>query len=125
MKIFTTAPMFMALVGLSGGPVHASPADAKTSRVTAPLDPIVQQGVAWLVKAQHPNGGWGAGSHANQQLRDPHQVVTDPATTAFVAMALARTGSTPEAGPHQAALKRATLYLVAVVEAAQEAGPRI
>jgi hypothetical protein len=52
-------------------------------------------------------------------------VVTDPATTAFVAMALVRTGSTPESGPHRDVLRRATLYLVEVVERAPEEGPRI
>ena len=48
----------------------------------------VEKGLAWLVAAQHENGGWGAGSHSNQALRDPHQVETDPATTAFAAMVL-------------------------------------
>jgi hypothetical protein len=91
----------------------------------APLDPFVHKGAEWLVKAQHPSGGWGAGSHARQEVRDPHQVVTDPATTAFVAMALLRTGSTPESGIYREALKRATLYLVDTVEKAPANGPRI
>ena len=101
----------------------AAVTDAK--RAPAPLDPFVLRGVEWLVKAQHPGGGWGAGSHAHQQIRDPHQVSTDPATTAFVAMALLRTGNTPESGPHHEALKRATLYLLDAVDKAPAHGPKI
>jgi hypothetical protein len=116
----------VACVGLAGATKVTPPAKpAKVAAAVAPLDPFVARGVEWLVKAQHPDGGWGAGSHANQQLRDPHQVVTDPATTAFVALALVRAGSTPVSGPQQAALKRATEYLLKVVEGAPEAGPQI
>lgn len=138
MKLTATASVWAAFVALGAGVGGiGTAADSKATSAgrakvaaasspgTAPLDPFVQQGADWLVKAQHPNGGWGAGSHANQQLRDPHQVVTDPATTAFVAMALVRTGSTPQSGPQQGVLKRATLYLVDVVERAPEAGPQI
>src|SRR5688500_6386896 len=75
----------------------ARPATRARHGVTAEitLDPFLLRGVQWLVEAQHGNGGWGAGSHAKQHLRDPHHVATDPATTAFVAMALVRSGSTP------------------------------
>ena len=128
-----------ALVGLSlaaGGvaswmalgavpPKKVTPAKVSAGVPEAPVDPFVQRGVEWLVKAQHPDGGWGAGSHANQQLRDPGQVVTDPATTAFVALALVRAGSTPESGPYRETLNRATLYLLHVVESAPPNGPRI
>jgi squalene-hopene cyclase-like protein len=119
MKFLATVVACLAI----GGVTKVTP--PVKSVAAAPLEPFVQQGVDWLIKAQHPDGGWGAGSHANQQLRDPHQVVTDPATTAFVAMALVRSGSTPVAGPQQAALKRATLYLLDAVERAAEAGPQI
>src|SRR5258706_6861453 len=112
MKALAIVPVFIALIGFGGGvsgSVATAAAPAKVTPATAPLDPLVLQGVEWLAKAQHPDGGWGAGSHANQQLRDPHQVVTGPATTSFVAMALVRTGSTPGAGPPQVALKSAPL----------------
>jgi hypothetical protein len=105
-------------------PTGVKPKPAAITPDSEPLDPFVQRGVDWLVRAQHPDGGWGAGSHANQELRDPHQVVTDPATTAFVAMALVRAGSTPEHGPHREAVRRATIYLLDIIEQAPE-GPRI
>lgn len=56
--------------------------------------------VQWLIEAQSPNGGWGAGSHAFQNVRDPHAVQTDPATTAFAAMALLKAGGPLEKNPH-------------------------
>ena len=69
--------------------------------------------------AQHADGGWGAGSHAAQRIRDPHAVKTDPSTTAFAGLALLRAGAHPEA------VARATDYVVRAVEAAPEAGPLI
>src|SRR5688572_11156866 len=77
------------------GTVAAAPGNAGDSKaavsaapVPRPLDQFLEKAVSWLVKAQHPDGGWGGGSHANQAQRDPHAVVTDPATSAFTAMAL-------------------------------------
>ena len=97
------------------------------SQVTSPAAPpaFVQQGVMWLVKAQHESGGWGGGSHANQQIRDPHAVQTDPATTAFSALALLRAGHTPLQGEYRQAVRRALEYLLSVVEQAPEQGARI
>lgn len=85
----------------------------------------VEKGLAWLVAAQNENGGWGAGSHSNQTLRDPHQVETDPATTAFAAMAVMRAGSTPTTGRHAESLRKATMHMVTLVEKYPLAGPRI
>jgi hypothetical protein len=72
----------------------------------------------WISKAQLKDGGWGAGSHARQSVFDPHAVSSDPATTAMVAMALLRCGSTPTTGKYAAQLSLATNYLVKQVEAA-------
>lgn len=55
-----------------------------------------EKAVQWLIEAQSPNGGWGAGSHAMQNIKDPHVVQTDPATTAFAAMALLKAGGSLE-----------------------------
>ncbi len=101
------------------GTEKAIPAPATAGNATEPLGPVVQKGLDWLAKAQQPDGGWGAGSHAEQQVRDPHAVRTDPATTAFAAQALLRARAYPEWAA------RATDYLVAAVESAPEVGPLI
>ena len=85
----------------------------------------VDQGLAWLEKAQHPDGGWGAGFHHNQNVMDPHAVPADPATTSMVCMALLRTGSTLSEGPFQEALKKATDFLVKAVESSPPDGSNI
>lgn len=73
-------------------------------------------GLAWIVEAQNANGGWGAGSHSRQDVRDPHAVQTDPATTSMVAMALLRSGSTLTSGKNSVQLKKALNYLLETVE---------
>lgn len=66
-----------------------------------------QKAVLWLLEAQSPNGGWGAGSHAYQNVKDPHAVQTDPATTAFAALALLQTGGPLKSNPYQQQIKKA------------------
>src|SRR5258706_9539706 len=41
----------------------------------------IEKGLTWIVKAQHPTGGWGAGSHSRQDVMDAQPVHPDPATT--------------------------------------------
>lgn len=77
-----------------------------------------QRGLQWLVKAQAQDGGYGAGSHARQDIMDPLAVSTDPATTAMVAMALMRMGNGLEQGAYSTQLKKAVEYLLKQVEAA-------
>lgn len=91
----------------------------------AEIPDFVHKGISWLVEAQHKNGGWGGGSHANQSQLDPHSIQTDPATTAFAAMALLRTGNTPSKGDYQKTVLRATVHLLDVVESASDEGPKI
>lgn len=79
-----------------------------------------QRALNWLVSAQSQDGGYGAGAHARQDIRDPHAVATDPATTAMVGMAILRMGSTVDKGPHAAQVKKLTDYLLRHVE---QAGP--
>lgn len=81
-------------------------------RVLTSLD----RGLSWMARAQQANGGWGAGTHQRQDVMDAHAVDTDPATTAMVAMALLRTGSTIHTGPYKEQLQRALAYLLTEVE---------
>lgn len=85
-------------------------------KVVASLD----RALVWMAKAQNDDGGWGAGSHARQDIIDPHAVTADPATTSMVAMALLRTGSTLDSGPYKMQLKKATEYLLRAVEKSNE-----
>jgi hypothetical protein len=82
----------------------------------------VQQSIAhalnWIATAQNKNGGWGAGTHARQDVVDPHAVYADPATTAMVSMALLRSGHTLTAGSYSIQLQKALEYLLVAAEQA-------
>ncbi|MCH2126985.1 MAG: hypothetical protein MK165_19495 [Pirellulaceae bacterium] len=93
--------------------------------VAAPISPFAQKGIDWLVEAQHRSGGWGAGSHANQQNLDPSRVQLDPATTAFSGLTLLRAGQTATKGKYRDSLRKAANYLVETVERYHKPGPRI
>ncbi|HEY0679033.1 MAG TPA: hypothetical protein VGD17_12150 [Chitinophagaceae bacterium] len=80
------------------------------------VESSITRGMAWMAKAQASNGGWGAGSHHRQDIRDPHAVQTDPATTALVGMALLRNGNSLTDGSYSSNLKKALYYLLEVVE---------
>ncbi len=95
--------------------------DQSSSNKTA----VVDKGLAWLAEAQHESGGWGAGSHARQNIRDPHAVKTDPATTAFTACAFLRAGHSPLKGKYQHVVAKATKHLVTTVSKAPSEGPLI
>lgn len=85
----------------------------------------VDHGLNWIVEAQQPNGGWGAGSHQRQDVTNPHAVETDPATTAMVAMAMLRSGTTLSEGRFSQHLRRALNHLLEAIEASQPASPNI
>lgn len=74
------------------------------------------QGEKWLLTAQNNDGGWGAGSHANQTEMNPHAVSSDPATTAMSAMALYRCGFSIKNGEHSGKLLKALEFLLSEVE---------
>lgn len=78
----------------------------------------VRDGLSWLAEAQLPNGGYGAGSHSAQHVRDPHAVKADPATTAMVAQAFLRSGTTIKSGKYAKNLKDAIDFLLETVESA-------
>jgi hypothetical protein len=82
------------------------------------IAPFVQNGIDWLAAAQMPNGGWGAGQHSMQHIRDPHAVQIDPATTAFAAMALLRAGNTLNSGKYSSQVHQALDVLLTMIEKA-------
>ncbi len=85
----------------------------------------VKDGLTWLNKAQLPNGGYGAGTHNAQHIRDPHAVKADPATTAMVIQAFLRSGNTPTKGAYAKSLKNAIHYLLETVENSSKDSPYI
>ncbi|MEM6802328.1 MAG: hypothetical protein AAF696_13045 [Bacteroidota bacterium] len=76
----------------------------------------IQDGLTWIVKAQQENGGWGAGLHSRQEVKDPHAVKTDPATSSMVAMALLRSKSNLEEGEYSEQLSKALHFILEEVE---------
>ncbi len=79
----------------------------------------------YMISAQNQDGGFGAGSHAHQEVMDPHAVRSDPATTAMVSMALLRAGSTPTEGKFSSVLVRTTEFLLKAVEDSPEESSNI
>lgn len=90
-----------------------------------PMPAFVSKGLDWLVKAQFENGGWGAGMHARQDIKDPRSVQIDPATTAFAAMALLRAGNTLDEGLYHKNFEKALMYMVELVESSPKEGVQI
>ncbi len=85
----------------------------------------VRDGLQWLSRAQLPNGGYGAGSHAAQHVRDPQAVKADPATTAMVGMALLRSGAELKKGMNADNLGKALEYILNTIENADHSSPYI
>jgi hypothetical protein len=80
------------------------------------VEASLSRGLDWIVRAQNQYGGWGAGSHARQEVMDPRAVPADPATTSMVAMALLRSGNTLTKGEYSQSLRKALDYLLKAVE---------
>lgn len=98
--------------------IDNSPEAKRISTFKTPekVESALKKGLDWLGKAQGKDGGWGAGSHLRQDIRDPHAVESDPATTSLVAMSLLRTNNTLEKGEYSDQLKRSTEFLIKTVE---------
>jgi hypothetical protein len=80
------------------------------------IDSSINSGKVWLLKAQAPNGGWGAGTNARQDITDPAKVQQDPASTAMSLMALLRLGEKPEGTLHSNAVMNAVNFLLTSIE---------
>lgn len=80
------------------------------------VEASLKKGLLWIDKAQGNDGGWGAGSHYNQGIMDPHAVASDPASTSLVSMSLLRTDNTLDKGDYAKNLKKGTEFLLKAVE---------
>lgn len=78
--------------------------------------------IDWLIEAQAPNGGWGAGSHSYQNVRDPKLVLTDPATTSFAAMALLKSGGALKDNPYEKQIMKALDRILQDIESRPDNG---
>src|SRR5437867_5901479 len=83
-----------------------------------PLTENVRRGLAWLVRTQHPNGGWSQGEESSNmgngmvQLKDKPNV----ADTCMATMALMRAGNTPGSGEYARAVQKALEFIMSEVE---------
>ncbi|RMA57191.1 prenyltransferase/squalene oxidase repeat-containing protein [Ulvibacter antarcticus] len=111
--------VFMTVMG------EQSSSDFNVYKTDENLQLSVRDGLAWLRDAQLVNGGYGAGSHSAQHIKDPHSVKADPATTAMVATAFLRSGNTLQKGLYSKNLKDAVSYLLETVEGAAKDSPYI
>lgn len=88
-----------------------------SSFVTSPMvQEALKKGLDWIGKAQADDGGWGAGTHYAQNVRDPHAVSSDPATTSLVSMSLLRNENTLMSGKYAENLKKGIEFLLKAVE---------
>ncbi len=90
-----------------------------------PIADFLHNGIDWLAKAQYENGGWGAGQHNAQHIRNPKAVNIDPATTAFSAMALMHADNTLEKGTYSKNLRKALDVLLDMAEKSDKKHPNI
>jgi Squalene-hopene cyclase C-terminal domain/Prenyltransferase and squalene oxidase repeat len=99
--------------------------DTNSFVMPAAVKASLKKALDWIDKAQNDDGGWGAGTHFNQGVMDPHAVKADPATTSLVAMALLRTDNSLEKGSYNTDLKKATEFLLKAVENCPASQPYI
>jgi hypothetical protein len=126
--------MMMAIVMIAGSlffftsPLNDVPKIISSTQIqttvthNAGKEPWEQNAIQWLVDAQSPNGGWGAGSHAYQNIRDPHQVQTDPATTSFAGLALLKAGGPLDKNPYKIQIMKALDRILQDIESRPDNG---
>lgn len=121
------------LIGvLMGSGPESRPSDENSASKPAPvitpkpLSENVNRGLAWLVKHQHPTGGWGQGEESahmqsgssSTNLRD----MPNLADTCVATLALMRAGSTPTKGEHAEIVRKALDYMCNEIAESEPAG---
>lgn len=103
-------------------PLAPQPAEIAWSSAVAPkaLSNQVLNGLAFLVKHQLPDGGWGQGEESANMGASLNGLAerSNVADTCITVLALMRAGSTPQTGPHAAALLRGVEFVLGQVERA-------
>lgn len=115
------ACVMKTLFGLETKSLNVS--SISTAALPEEANEAIQKGLLWMSKAQLQDGGWGAGSHSYQNVKDPHKVKADPATTALVSLSILRTGNSLTGGTYAEHLKRSTLFLLEQVENWEDSEP--
>jgi hypothetical protein len=93
-----------------------------------PLSPVTKKGIAWLIKTQREDGGWGQGggwrvNTAGQGGRVEGENVSDPsdiANTAIVLQCLLRSGVELKTGEHSTVASRAADFLIKEISKADD-----
>ncbi len=93
-----------------------------TAAKPKPLTDNVNRGLAWLVKHQQEDGGWGQGEESRHMGGSMKQFVdkSNAGDTCAALMALIRAGSTPSKGPHAAQILKGLGYLCGQIEASDK-----
>ncbi|HEX5112237.1 MAG TPA: hypothetical protein VFV79_05290, partial [Saprospiraceae bacterium] len=81
-----------------------------------------EKGVDWLLASQSKDGGWGSGSFAYLTDNNFPEAMPDPATTAFVAMALLEAGGRLNTNPYHKEINHAVEYIIKTIDTRPENG---
>ncbi|UCG58799.1 MAG: hypothetical protein JSU70_04655 [Phycisphaerales bacterium] len=97
---------------------EAKPAEWTSAVEPKPLSKNVKRGLRWLVKHQHPSGGWAQGEESPQMGNSLNHLKDKPnvADTCAAALALIRSGSTPSKGPYAKNILSAVKYVCSEVQ---------
>jgi hypothetical protein len=105
------------------GDVPSLPVSAGVRADAKPLSDTVKKGLAYLVKQQRADGGWGQGGGWRTATEKGGRVegagVEDPSdvgNTCIAALALLRAGNTPKQGPYAENVARAVAFICKHVE---------
>src|SRR5262249_2289586 len=103
-----------------------TPAQAGVAPTPKPLSDAVKKGLAYLVKQQGADGGWGQGGGwrvgdqggriEGAQVKDP----PDVGNTCVALLALVRAGNTPKEGPYANNVAKAVAFICARIEKADD-----